>query len=761
MRSIKQLLVALVVTTLAACGGGGTLDSGGDGGTGGGTGGTTPVFSLSVALSNANGDASTALAQATPLTVTATLTATNNGVVSGRLIEFSLSNTALATFGNTAGTAITNADGVATITLLAGGSSGAGVVTASYNDTSAEAAFESAGDGGEQVDVVVGSVSLLADTVVLGTGASSKVELTALVRDSSNVVIPGVRVAFASDSGELVEHDGVTAANGTAKATLTTQTDKNNRDIVLTATVGQQTSQLIVAVSGTSIEVAAPSSVVLNDTTLIDVFLTDSDDIGIANTEIEVVSALGNTLSDTSPATVGSAGKATFTYTAVNSGVDTLTVAALGAVSTITLNVSADEFAFVVGADEAEVQEVNLNTAHEVAVEWLVNGTPKAPSTEVTFNTTRGEITNVPNVEPPQAPVFDGSVTSKDNTDGDGVAKAAVLSRFAGFTTISATGGEGTTAVSTKKVIEFVSKNPTKVEVQSFPAQVGAGESSAIRAVVRDNDNNPVKGEYVIFSLQNAAGGVLSSGVALTNSQGIASTVFTADGTTGAGVDSENLIVRAALEDDNLIFDETDIAVGKRTLFFRFGTGNVITKPSASTYAKEFSVIVTDSSGNPVPNQALNVAVVPTGYRKGIWVASPPAPAAFKVWVPQVNANCENEDANLNGVLDPLFDVNGDVIPGTGEDLNGDGQLTPGNRASVPATVTSDVNGIATFNITYFQDVATWLDVRLQVSGFSAGTENVTYSHYSLPVAADDVTTETSPPPANPFGAAFNCATAN
>lgn len=758
MRNVQQLIVALLLTMLAACGGGGTLDS--DGGTGGG--GTTPVYRVALTITNSAGTAATALAQATPLTITATLTATNSGNIANQVINFALSDTELAVLGNAAGTALTNSNGVATISLLVGSKSGAGTVSAIFGEATANTGFTSAGDGGSQVDVTVGSVALIADSLLLGSGASAKVELTALVRDANNVVVPNVPVTFASDSGELVQVDAVTAANGTAKATLTTQTNKNNRDIVITARVQQRTSQLTVAVSGTSIEVAAPNSVVLGDTTSIDVFLTDSNDIGIPNTEVEVTSALGNTLSDTSPATVGSAGKATFTYTAVNSGVDTLTVTALGATSTVTLNVSADEFAFVAGANEAEILEVNLNTAQELAVEWLVNGTPKAPSEEVTFNTTRGEITEVPeDVEPPQQPVFNGAVTSKDSTNDDGIAKAAVRSRFAGLATISATGGAGAGVVSAKKVIEFVARNPTKIEVQAFPAQVGTGESSAIRAVVRDNDNNPIKGTTVVFSLDNAAGGVISTGIALTNSQGIASTVFTADGTTGAGVDSENLIVRAALQDNNSIFDETDIAVGKRTLFFRFGTGNGITKPSASMYAKEFSVIVTDSSGNPVANQALNVAVVPTGYRKGFWVASPPAPAAFKVWEPNVTANCGNEDANLNGILDPLFDANGNIIPGTGEDLNGDGQLTPGNRATVPGTVTSDVNGIATFNITYFQDVGAWLDVRLQVSGFAAGTENVAYSNYSLPVAADDVTTETSPPPANPFGSAASCAIAN
>ncbi|HEX5791848.1 MAG TPA: Ig-like domain-containing protein, partial [Rheinheimera sp.] len=655
MRNIQQLLVALIVTTLAACGGGGTLDSDDNGGGGN----TTPVYSLAVALTNAEGAASTALAQATPLTATATLTATNNGVVSGRVIQFELSNDALATFGNTTGSAVTNAEGVATISLLAGSSSGAGSVTATYADVSGDAAFNSAGDGGDTVDITVGSVALIADTLQLGSGASGTVELTALVRDTNNVVLADVPVNFSADSGELVQIDSVTAENGVAKATLTTQTNKNNRDIKVTARVQQQSSELTVAVVGTGIEIAAPDSVVLADTATIDLFLTDSNGTGIQGVDIEVVSALGNTLSDTSPATSGNAGKASFTYTAVNSGTDTLTVTALGATNSATINISADAFAFLeVNGEAGQVLEVDLNTAQSLSVEWLVNNAANVGQ-DVTFNTTRGVIADT-------AANLASSVTSTDVTDAEGKAQAFVRSQYAGLATISAIGGENGDAVSAKKIIEFVAINPTKVETQAFPVQIGAGESSAIRAIVRDDNNNPVKNQTVVFSLDNAAGGNISTGTAITNSQGVASTVFTADSTTGAGVDGENLIIRAALQSNNAVFDETDIAVGKRTLFFRFGTGNEITKPSPSTYAKEFSIIVTDSSGNSVANQQLNVAALPVNYRKGFWTESPPAPEAFKLWVPFVTANCESEDTNFDGILESEFDADGNVIPGTG-----------------------------------------------------------------------------------------------
>jgi len=742
MRNIQQLLVAILITTLAACGGGGTLDS--DGGTGGG-GTATPVYTLALQLTDASAQTTTELSQASPLTVTATLTATNNGNIANQLIAFSLNDTELAVFGNSAATALTNADGVATIGLLVGTKSGAGTVTATYGESSANIGFNSAGDGGGEVDVTVGAVSLIADTLLLGTGAGASVEFTALVRDSNNVVLADIPVTFSADSGEIVQLDPVTESNGVARATLTTQTDKNIRDIAVTARVQQQTATLTISVVGTSVEVAAPASVVLGDSATIDVFLTDSSGTGIQGQEVSVVSSLGNTLSDTSPVTVGAAGKASFIYTAVNSGVDTLSVSAIGASGAASVNISADVFSFVEVADEGDaVLEVDLNSAQALDVEWLVNNTPNTGAV-VTFNTTRGEIAAT-------EATLSGAVTSQDITDVDGNAQAFVRSEYAGLSTISAKGGSDNDAVSAKKVVEFVAVNPSKIELQAFPAQVGPGETSTVRAIVRDANNNPVKNQTVVFSLDNAAGGVISSGTALTNSQGVASTVFTADTNTGAGVDGLNLQVKGTLQTNSAVEALTDIAVGERTLFFRFGTGNSIRKPNLSTYAKEFSIIVTDSSGNPVPNQQLNVAAIPVSYGIGYWVQDPEPPAAFKVWAALREHTCTNEDTDLNGILEL---VDGEI--GTGEDRNKDGMLTPGNAATVPQVVTADTNGIATFEVLYPQDHGAWLDIRLQVSGFAAGTENVAHREYTLTVSSEDTTNEASPPPRNPFGAINDC----
>ncbi len=96
-----------------------------------------------------------------------------------------------------------------------------------------------------------------------------------------------------------------------------------------------------------------------------------------------------------------------------------------------------------------------------------------------------------------------------------------------------------------------------------------------------------------------------------------------------------------------------------------------------------------------MPDRSLNVSVVPVSYNKGSWVAVPDL-VDFEYWDDVISSpTCQSEDVNNNGILDQ------------GEDFNADGQLTPGNVASVPRTVQADENGIATFDLTYTKDICT------------------------------------------------------
>ena len=737
MRNIQQLFVALIITTLAACGGGGTLDS--DGGTGGGS--TTPVYSVSVALTNAAGVASTALAQATPLTATVTLTATNGGTVANQLITFTVNDAQLASFNNAAGTALTDANGVASIGLIVGNKSGAGNVTATYNGAVATTGFVSAGDGGGNVEVVVGNVILLADKLQLGTGANDKVKLSALVRDPNNNLLIDVPVTFSSvgsgntDGGELVVTAAETESDGVAKAELSSAIDASIRSIVVTAAVGQVSSSLTVNVVGTDVDVSAPSSAVIASTVQVSAILRNSENQPIANAALTVSSALGNALSTTTPVT-NATGQATFNYTATNSGRDTLTVSALGASTSVNIDISSDEFSL----DTVAATEVNLNTNFAVTLTWLSNGLPQANQT-VSFDSSRGGI-----FADPLAPTNASSVDLV--TGADGKATVYIRSTSAGVSTLSARAGSGTSAVSTQSSVEFVATVPNSVAVQASPSQLGIGEQSTIRAIVRDVNNNPVKNSNVSFSLSGAAGGSISPASAKTNSQGIASTVFTASASSAR----DGVIVTATTAGKS---GNTKLTVGERTVFFRIATGNTLQIPDESNYRKQFSVIVTDASGNPVQNQDVYISVTPTlgvnpttlstwAYAKGVWVPIPDL-TNFEYYQAISAVDCANEDANLNGILEP------------GEDINNDGLLTPGNIATAPQSVRTGADGVALFNLTYGQSYASWVQVDITVSDRAEGTENRTVQRYITEVSSTHTRTKGSPPPPNPFGKSSSC----
>ena len=407
----------------------------------------------------------------------------------------------------------------------------------------------------------------------------------------------------------------------------------------------------------------------------------------------------------------------------------------MGASAVAAISIQSDQFRFL----NTQVLEVPLGSEQALTAEWLVNNVANA-NKALNFTTTRGTLG-----------VLSGNLTQvsvDQNTNAQGQSSVLVTSNFAGFANIAATEirAGATDLLTTQTQVEFIATVPATVKVQAFPAQLGPAEQSVIRAVVRDQNNNPVKNRSVAFTLEGAPGGQINPATAITDSQGLASTVFTADNTTGAGTASNLNVLATVLNTAPVISGNTPVAVGTRTLFFRFGTGNIILEPSNTLFIKEFSVLVTDSSGNPVAGQELNVSVLPVSYDKGYWEAVPDL-IDFEYWNAVVTAaDCKSEDVNNNGIMDP------------GEDFNGDGQLTPGNVASVPRTVQADANGIATFDLTYPRDIAPWTEVLLTVSGFADGTENISSREFRTRVSGNYVADETSAPASNPYGRSFSCA---
>ncbi|TXH03800.1 MAG: hypothetical protein E6R07_10335 [Nevskiaceae bacterium] len=202
------------------------------------------------------------------------------------------------------------------------------------------------------------------------------------------------------------------------------------------------------------------------------------------------------------------------------------------------------------------------------------------------------------------------------------------------------------------------------------------------------------------------------------------------------------------------------LTVGGQSLRIVLGTGNTVVPLNNTQYQLPYSVLVTDSSGNPPPTgSVVSLAVNALAYQKGSEVY------VNGSWAPIYAVNCGsdpgcattssfgcfNEDVNYNGVLDQ------------GEDYNGNRELDPGNVTSLPASVTLDANGTGSFFVTYPKDRSYWVQVFVTASIKVNGNQSSTKAIFVLPGLSTDFNTQNVSPPGqiSPYGTASTCANPN
>lgn len=753
---IRTLFGFLAVLSLFSCGGGGgslSRDDTTGGVTTGGGGATAVTRNITLVFTDANGQPSSTLSGSTPLTLTATAIDSNGDPVSSTLITYAFQPEGLAIFGNDSGTASTDASGVATLEILVGENSGAGEILATLSSgESVKTTFNSEGTTliGEQP----ASLDLFGSSTQLASSGSDVIEVTALVKDANNVLLEGIDVTFSAnaDASLQLENGGsvaVTGVDGIARATLSTQNNQENRTIEITANTAVFSQVLEVQVVGTQININGSSSAILNTPVPLTISLVDSDGNGIANQTVNL-SANNGLLSDTSPST-SVEGQITVNYTGDVAGLDTIIAIALNSQSEFSIAVQEDDFTFVETAANNEAFEVELNTATELRVEWLKNGSAFANGT-VTLTTSRGQVAIATAI-----------------TDINGNVTFSIGSNNAGFASITATGvdDEGN-EVSARTLVDFVATVAHSIIVDGTPDSVApSGQTSTITSVVRDPNGNLVKGKVINFVVDDVSGGTISPNQATTDRSGIASTVYTSNAVSSF----EAVKVYATVADTPSVSNFTSLTVGDRAFDISIGTGSLIEAPEQSSYSKEFSVFVTDPDSNPVPNAFMTFSAPPVKftdggvYRKGSWFYDDDK----SIWIQVITAFCANEDVNGNGILDVgedannngIFDAgedtNNDGIFDEGEDINNDGLLTPGNVVSIPSSSNTDDNGQALINILYAKQFGAWVDVDISVKAESAGSESSESQEFPLSVSAADLTDEASAPPSSPYGQSSNC----
>ena len=718
----SSLALLSLAATLAGCGGGDAFVSSNSG---------SGASSLTVANLTVASSVPTLAPDGSTATITVTATDKNNVAVTGATVTFATSAGTLAVSDGE-----TNASGQATATLTAMGVTAGTMVTVTATSGSAT--------GKTTVTVATTQQTLTLSTSLpqIASNGSTTANLTATLLDANNNAVSGATVSFSANSGVLTGAPAVTDANGRAVVQLNAGNGSyQDRTITVSATSGSSTAQIQVAVVGTSLTITGPSNLVLGQSGTFTVALVDSGSAGIAGQTVTLKSANGNTIPTS--VTTSSTGQATFTFTGIAGGADTITGTALGQSATASITVSAQSFSITAPAANAQIP---IGTNSTVTVKWTDgSGNPVVGHT-ISFATTRGTVSAATAV-----------------TGAGGTASITVASSSAGPATIQATTD---TSVTTTVIVDFIATTPATISLQASPAVVGLSGQSTISATVRDVNDNLVPNQTVNFLLDDVTQGSLSVASAQTNAQGQATAIYTATNTASA----TNGVQISATIQNTAITAQTTLTVGGQAVFLSLGTGNTIIIYSPTQFLMPFTVQAVDASGNPVQNLLITFSVRSLGYAKGAWVKGSP-------WVQTISTlssdpdvfqlsginGCQTEDTNGNGVLDP------------GEDYNGNHVLDPGSVANTAVltgtyggtalnqSTTTGSDGSAGVSVLYPQDHAAWVAVEVTASATVQGTQSSTSTKFWLPMLAADIATATVSPPGqvSPYGVASTCLNPN
>ncbi len=572
------------------------------------------------------------------------------------------------------------------------------------------------------------TLALLADRLQLKSGGSDSVRIVANVRDANNVVSEGSAVTFSASSGALKIENSVTDSTGNAVATLSAPFDATPRQIKVTVKAPGASADLDIAVVGTKLEISGPQNAIsAGQTAELEIKLQAGDGAPLKNVPVSIRSALGNALSQ-SVVVTDDLGQASVTVTDSSGRDDTVTATALNGLVSGQFALKVSQSNSLTFQSLSQNTEVILNTPEELRVLLIRNNVPAAGET-VQFFTNRGVFDNdKPNVSAV--------------TDSDGIARVAIHSNQAGGATITArTGSESATAT-----LEFVADAPAVLKLDASPSTVAYGQNSQLTAIVRDANDNLVKNAEVIFHVESdiTTGGLKNAGSVKTNSLGRATAVYQA-GFSPSGQDGVK--IRAYVAGNDSISATTNVTVDPTNVRLIIGTGNEMFEPNPTQYEQPMIVQVSDD-GAPVAGADVTILAYPVDYRKGYWEAyDSDLDGKLDAWRPRYTVVCAAEDVNRNGELD------------TGEDRNGDHQLTPSAVATVVnSVVTTDKNGFAEFKIVYPQNHAMWFNLELVARTTQASGEAYAMTRLVPPAIASDTNKiDQAPPGGSPFGQGGSC----
>lgn len=597
------------------------------------------------------------------------------------------------------------------------------------------------------------TISLSSTGTTIKSDGSNSVTLTATALTSSNAILANQALTLSASGGQLSAATVTTDATGKATFTFSAGSAGLNRTatISVAATGTTATASIPIQITGSTLTLTSTTASVATGTPVaISVTAKDAAGNPVTSQALRYSIASSSTGSGTLSASTGTTdisgmtsvnltGTAGGTVNVLVEWLDSAGVVTASATKAFTVAAAGNTFSVVTPASSPFAVSIGTNQSVVVNVPATVASIRYATTlgswlqvaSQAGCNTLGQKVCTVSNT---------GTTDTQTFVPGNNAGNATVQ--------IDALNASGTVLSSATVMLSITSPaaNASKITLQSnvavLPPSAGTTLSTAtLTAKVFDAANNPVGNAPVSFELVNSTGSGESISPALTTTNatspmGVAQAIFTAGTST-----TLNSSVKASITNSagTIISASQQLVVGGTVGSIAIGPSNKMTAVNFDTaYQLPVTIMVSDSNGNAVAGAVVTLSLWPVRYYKGNRTAC----------VAPVTAGFANEDVNFNNTLDAGEDIDGPGAATTASLGTPDGALWPpqADSGSVPSTVTTDANGIATFNWVYLKRYANWLKVRLTASTQVQGSQSTASALLDLAALAADVAVPCSLP---------------
>ncbi|PHZ35684.1 hypothetical protein CS536_12040 [Yersinia kristensenii] len=502
--------------------------------------------------------------------------------------------------------ATTDSQGRATVSVKSTLAGGGQVHAVLDNGNRAQAAVAFTAD--ESTANLLSEDLLVLHNNALANGVATN-SVKAVVKDANGNSVPNYRVSFSADNNATLSlSSGMTGTDGSLTVTLTNETTGVTNVTATLNGVSQSVPVNFTPDSATA-TIADGALTILVDNALangrdrnsVKAVVTDARGNPIPNQVVSFISNNGATIS--ASGTTGTDGAVTQSLTNITAGVTRVTATTNGASQSVEVTFIPDSStatllrgALTVTNDNALANGLAANTVQAIVTDATGN---RVPNQVVTFSANNSAV-----------------IAANGSTDADGVVTMPVVNTQAGVTEVIAT----VNGSSQKVNLTFIPDSGTAtilsgaLTVTHDNAIANGVASNAVKAIVTDASGNVVPNLAVIFSADNNAAIVGNGTTAADGSVTVSLTNTTASVTH----------VTATVNGSNQSVDVTFIADSATATILSGAL--TITRDNAlanGTAQDEVKAIVTDATGNVVPNQTVtfsanNDAIIAASGTTGI-----------------------------------------------------------------------------------------------------------------------------------------------